>query len=227
VLAALPARHFWKLGELEREFLDIASGPAGVADLLLHAPDRAYAVPEIHALLGESGLALREFEPPLIYRPEHYPLSEGVRRRLRGLDAGTRQAVAELLNGRIATHKFYAMRAGVTPDVPSMDTAATKIRPVVYDPPLAAYFAQLADKPQPFHLASPFDFSIDLELTRADVALLRAFDGRRRLDEILGDAARSLRAVGEAVITERLTERWKGLYIPLSACGYAGYHWAV
>jgi hypothetical protein len=135
--------------------------------------------------------------------------------------------VAELLNGRIATHKFYAMRAGVTPDLPSMETATTRIRPVVYEPALATYFAQLADGPQPFQLESPFGFSIDLELTRADAALLRAFDSRRRLDEILGDTARSLRAGGVAVTTERLMERWKALYIPLSACGYAGYHWAA
>jgi 2-polyprenyl-3-methyl-5-hydroxy-6-metoxy-1,4-benzoquinol methylase len=226
VLATLPARHFWKLGGLEHEFLDIAAGPAGIVDLLLHARDRAYTMPEIHAFLGEQGLALRELEPPLLYRPEHYPLADGVRRRLRGLDVRARHAVAELLNGRMTTHKFYAMRASVTPNVPSLETAPSRLRPVVYEPALAGYFAGLADTDQPFHLESPFGFSIDLELTRADAALLRAIDGRRRLDEVFGAAARALRAGGLAVSTERLMERWKTVYMPLSACGYAGCHWA-
>lgn len=227
VLGALSPQHFFKLGRLEQEFLDIAAGPSGVVDLLLHARDRAYTVPDVHTLLEGCGLRLLEFDLPVLYRPESYPLSDDLRARVRGLDERERQAIAELLNGRLAMHKFYATRAGVPREAPGAGAAPESIRPIVYDPLLAGYLASLPAGPQPFLLESPWGFSIDLTLTAADVELLRGIDGHARLDEILARAARALRDSGIPTGRQTLLDRWNTLYAALAVCGYVGHHWAT
>jgi SAM-dependent methyltransferase len=88
---------------------------AGLVDLLLHARDRAYLVPELRALVEGAGLGLAGLVEPWRYDPASYLADPALDARFAGLDRWQRAAAAELLAGNIKTHIAYlvpAARAG-------------------------------------------------------------------------------------------------------------------
>jgi SAM-dependent methyltransferase len=227
VLAVLPEQHFFKVGRLAEQLLDLAVyGPAGIVDLLLHACDRAYSIPEVRALLAGASLELLGFHRPVLYRPESYPLTDELRRRVARLAPAEREAVAELLNGRMIKHELYAVRAGVEPLAPPATAAADTVRPRIWEPALAAWFRNLRPVAQPFHLQSTEGFTITLELSPGECALLAAVDGRRSLADVFAHAAAALAVAGEPVASEPLEAAWRRVATDLQTAGYLGYAWA-
>jgi SAM-dependent methyltransferase len=227
VVQVLSPDHFFKLGKLEDRLSDVRTyGAAGLVDLLLHAQDRAYTVDGIHALLESCGARLLEFQRPLFYRPETYTLTAAMLARVVGLPERDRQAVAELLNGRILKHGFYAVKGSWTPDTPRAMDDPHDIRPLCYEPALADWLQRLEPAPQPFRLASSEGFQISRDLTAADCALLSAVDGHRTLAGVYERAAAVLGAAGIAVAADELAGAWWGLSEDLGLAGYLGYGWA-
>jgi SAM-dependent methyltransferase len=90
---------------------DHLGSDAGLYDLLLHSRDRAYRVPEVHALLAGAGLRPVAFIEPLRYEPATYLADPALRRRAAALDAPARAALAENLCGTMKSHVFYAVKA--------------------------------------------------------------------------------------------------------------------
>jgi len=225
-LQAVAPRHFFKATKLDRELNDVnVYGASGIVDLLLHARDRAYTVDELHALLDAADLRLLSFVRPVLYRPESYALSATLRERVAHLDERERQAIAELLYGRLATHEFFAARTSFAPDVASRAADPLRIRPVVYEPTLQAYFAQLAVAAQPFHLESTEGFTVTLPLAPLDCALLRAVDGTRSLRAVMDEAAGALRRADSPASTSVLEGAWQRLADALEPPGFLGYAW--
>jgi len=89
----------------------IAGGDAGLYDLLLHARDRAYRVPELHALVESAGLAVVTMIEPWRYNPARYLTDPALLKRLETLGPLERAAFAELLTGNIKSHIAYLVRA--------------------------------------------------------------------------------------------------------------------
>ena len=87
-------------------------GDAGLVDLLLHARDQAYTVPEVAALTHAAGLAVTGFVEPLRYDPASYVEDPDIRARLRALPWLDQCAAAENLAGNLRTHVFYAVPEG-------------------------------------------------------------------------------------------------------------------
>jgi SAM-dependent methyltransferase len=227
VLAALPEQHLFKAGRLEDQLLDLRTyGAAGVVDLLLHACDRAYTVSEVHALVRSASLDLLAFHRPVLYQPERYALTEGVRRRVARLGPVERQAVAELLHGRMIKHEVYAARSGGRPPLPSAASPAAAVTPRIYESALAAWLQRLQPVAQPFHLASTEGFTLTLELSATDCALLAAVDGRRPLAAVFDHAAAAVAATGTPTSRHALAAAWHRLATELEAVGYLGYAWA-
>jgi SAM-dependent methyltransferase len=90
---------------------DHLNNDAGLYDLLLHAQDRAYRVPEIYALLAGAGLRLVTFIEPMRYAPETWLTDPALKRRAAALDGPARAALAEELQGSLKQHAFYAVHA--------------------------------------------------------------------------------------------------------------------
>jgi SAM-dependent methyltransferase len=88
------------------------AGDAGLHDLLLHARDRAYRVPELMRLLGEAGLEPTGLIEPWRYEPASYLADGRLLDRFAGLDPWQRAAAAELIAGNLKTHIVYAVRKG-------------------------------------------------------------------------------------------------------------------
>ena len=96
----------------------LQGGDAGLYDLLLHARDRAYAVPETFALARAAGLEIIAFVEPARYDPAAW-LGAGLGARAAALSWPERCALAELVAGNIKRHVFYAAPAGAAPRPPA------------------------------------------------------------------------------------------------------------
>ncbi|MGE0718867.1 MAG: methyltransferase, partial [Alphaproteobacteria bacterium] len=107
LVAALPETNLLRRNPLLGDHL---ASDAGIFDLLLHARDRAYRVPDVLALLARAGLRLVTFIEPLRYEPETWTSDPVLRRRLAGLPAADRAAAAELLASVHKVHIAYAVR---------------------------------------------------------------------------------------------------------------------
>lgn len=99
VVDSLPEGHPFKCNP---NLNDHKSGDAGFYDLLLHSTDRAYDVRSLCDTLSRTGWSFAGFTLPILYdlaRLTEVP---------EGMDAVTRMAIAEKLNGTIRTHTGYA-----------------------------------------------------------------------------------------------------------------------
>ena len=109
LLAELPTTNWLSLnpavGDWRRD-------EAGLFDLLLHARDRAYRVPEIVDLAARAGLEVVAFVDPWRYDPDSYLADPKLKARLTSLSKLERAAFAELLAGNIKSHNCYVVAAG-------------------------------------------------------------------------------------------------------------------
>ena len=87
----------------------------GVVDLLLHAQDRSYTVPQLFELLDDADLRLERFYDPPVYEPRNYAQHPDVVRAVSTLAERERATIAELLHGRMAKHIFFATHTSYTP----------------------------------------------------------------------------------------------------------------
>ena len=107
LLEALPRTNWFR----RNPFLgDHKRSDAELVDLLLHARDRAYSVPELLALLGGAGLEVVRFLEPLRYEPLSYVKDPKLADWLAPLTSQERAAVAEVLAGNMKTHVVYVAR---------------------------------------------------------------------------------------------------------------------
>jgi len=175
---ALPPTNWLKRNPFVRDHLD--GGDAGFYDLLLHARDRAYTVPEFYKLVRTSGLDVVSFIEPIFYRPETYLKDPALRARLAALAPEAGAAMAEQAAGFMTKHIAYlapAARAGSAAARPS-DPALTPVLRDGNGPALAdaARAGRLSVRHMGLELAPP--------TPKLAPAILRRVDGRASLGEI-------------------------------------------
>ncbi|MCC7421170.1 MAG: class I SAM-dependent methyltransferase [Planctomycetaceae bacterium] len=105
-----------------------------VYDLFLHSQDRAYTIPQLHEYLATSGMRLQEFSVDYrtLYNPLLFATDPALRESLQALPREKQQAAAELMNGAIIKHAFWA--------TPSADTGIDR-----RDPDNIPFFGRFAN----------------------------------------------------------------------------------
>ncbi len=189
-----------------RGFADhITGGDAGLADLLLNPRDRAYTVPEFHALLATQGLAVAAWMEPMRYDPDIYLPDPRLRGRTARLDPVARAALAEALCGNIGTHVVYAHRASEARTMPDpTDPASVPVAREMPGEEIAR--AILPDGT----LSFLFDgLRVPLALPPQAAAILRLVDGVRSVGEI--GAALSERGIAPAAFARAWRETFSRL----------------
>jgi SAM-dependent methyltransferase len=178
LLHALPPTNWLKLNPF---IGDHHRSEAELFDLLLHARDRAYSVPEVVELVENAGLRLVTFIEPARYDPATYLKDPSLLKRLQGLDHRARAAFAENLTGNIKKHVFYVVRA-----TNAADTVARA------DSPASVPVTREVDGPTLARAVAPdFTMRFDLDglplrvpMPRLASAILSHVDGRASLGEI-------------------------------------------
>lgn len=210
-LNGLSAEHWASLGRSSFSGEVKAHGDAGLFDLFLHSQDRAYSVPELYEWLGEADLELLRFDMPILYEPTaNLP---GV--DVDSLDVPERQAVAELLHGRIKKHTFFATASGsAVPAGPAWDDESAIPDWLVHDP--SWLLEQVERRPRIEVFYEGVEFHCALDGFRRD--FLRLIDGRRSLGEIIT----ALEARHGKHSHDELMGRWQSLYQALGVFSIAG-----
>ncbi len=180
-LDALPESHPFKRNEIVSDHRKL--GRAGIVDLLLHARDRAYFVPELVELVAGAGLAITGFIQPVRYQPERYVADPALQARLAALAPEDAWAAAELLAGNIKKHVCYVVepsRHGSAVALPDSPDAVPLLNIHTHD--RAAFVRRLGTGGA---IVLNYDGSkLRYPLPPETSALIAAIDGQRTLAEI-------------------------------------------
>ena len=180
-------------------------GDAGLYDLLLNPRDRAFTVPDLHALLTEAGLQVACWVEPIRYDPAPLLPDPRLRARLDGLDSVQRAALAEALAGNMAVHTVYCTRAA--DPVHRSDPFAPDAVPVCRD----VSGEDLARGIQPDGtLAVRLDgLRVPVPLPALAEPILNLVDGRRSVAAI--EATLVARGIAEAAVRRAWRETFPAL----------------
>jgi len=115
ILANLPTSN-WLHASPPGILSEMQTNDARIYDLLLHSQDRAYSIPELYAFTNKAGLGILDFFSDNInagnnlYNPACYIKDPALEAKVGLLPLQEQQALAELLNGKIYKHTFYAAK---------------------------------------------------------------------------------------------------------------------
>jgi SAM-dependent methyltransferase len=212
VLAQLRPEHWATFGQASWQAELDLNGDAALHELLLRPTDRAYSVPDLHAWVAEADLRLLRFDVPVLYEPQLYNAQVDYKH----LSPVQRQAAAELLNGRLARHSFFAVRSGAAMPQPPAWNDPGGIPTWLNHDPEGRLADALANKPT---LEVTYEsLSFEQRLDPLPRALLRAIDGKRPLRVLLDQVAATFPDVERAEVI--LT--WQQLHRAASAFNLLG-----
>lgn len=184
------------------------AGDAGLYDLLLHARDRAYTVPQLAELVSSAGLGITAFIEPARYDPATYVRDPRLMAAMQPLSPVERAAAAEVLAGNLRKHVVYITAAQRAADCTASPDDTSLIPTIRRHPPDALAKALGAG-----HL------SVDLEGYPARFpakprapAVVRRINGKISIAEILA----SLRAADPALTLEAAAKIFAETYAPLN-----------
>ena len=185
ILSRLPANNLMMRGRDRAATLKIFfDDEPNLVDALLHEQDRPYSVAECYAFVRQAGLELIEFTNyqsnggvcRLEYDPALYLDGLPVMERIRKLSPERQKTIAEIINGSMGLHSFYAAR--------SADRVAD-----VNDPDMVPFFLTThaqdacrklaATGPGGVSIALRFDVKTRVQLSAATRKLLTLIDGKR------------------------------------------------
>lgn len=171
IVDALPSGHPFKTNP---NLSDHRASDAGFYDLLLHGQDRAYDVPDLLQVLGDTGWKLASFCTPALYDLGR------ITPRPAGMDDAAAMAIAEKLTGTIRLHVGYAVPAEDTrkPAKGSNRNLVPHLRGVSAQG-LARAVAQ--GKPLP---TSADGVTARLTLPKAAAPLIAGINGKRSLAQL-------------------------------------------
>ena len=209
LLDRLPATNWLRRNPFVADHL--TQGDAGLYDLLLHARDRAYRVPEIARLAAAVGLRIVTFIEPAFYDPASYLDDPDLLARLSRLPPIERCAFAELFAGNLRKHVFYAVKDDnpVTMPDPGEPSAVPVLRGLD-----GMAFAK-GFRPGAALTATIDGLSFRRPLPPLTGRILGCVDGRRALRDIHGD----LGPAGASVSWETFSADFAALFSALNGLG--------
>lgn len=193
VLGRLPANNVLIRGRDRAATLGFLSDDEpNLVDALLHAQDRAYSAAEVHDFLAGAGLSLIEFTSyqgtggvcRLEYDPGLYLEGLPVLDRVRRLPRPAQETIAEIINGSIGLHAFWAARRqGTVADI--SDPAMVPIFVTTHAADACRRIVRAGATGTTITLR--FDLRLPLRLHAATLAFLELIDGRRDMADLTGE----------------------------------------
>ena len=198
-LRGLSPAHPLLRGRSRQQVERLIGNEANLADTFLHPQDRAYTVPELHAMLAGAGLSALNFTNfgrtvRLEYAPEIYVADAALKRELAARPLHERQAIAELLHGHMFVHTVYAARAGRAP----ANFGDPDMVPFFLTAP-GAQAAQRLRRERTLEVTFSSGVTFAIEPSAATLACLARVDGVRPLRQLWQAAAAELGEDAQAV----------------------------
>ncbi|HXJ23818.1 MAG TPA: class I SAM-dependent methyltransferase, partial [Polyangia bacterium] len=191
VLESLPPYHWVNVAKSAGLPHGDLSSDAAVFDTFLHPRDRAYTITQVHELLDRSGLELAgepgSYYEQLHYLPETFVRDPALRERLAHYPLRRRQAIAEIMSGRLSMHEFYAVRAGEGGRGAQVtDTTLVPWEGMDVGVPLAQIADYAERQANDFTVRLPDSPGKPLRIpkTRLTPSFLRLIDGQRSIAEL-------------------------------------------
>lgn len=217
VLKNLPASHPFK--QIEQSLNDaVHYGDNGIYDLFLHTNDVAYTVPQVYEFVATSGLKLTHFTflndvlGNNTYKMESYLLGD-LPDVMQKLSTPEKQAAAELMNGRILRHAFYA--SNVQNPLPSIDDLdnvpffCMQIKRAAY----GDIYNILSQLPQGQNARmNMFGKEINFIVSKNALAFFKYLDGKRTLREIFDNVKSDYRSGNKKPTNEELLVEFEQLF---------------
>lgn len=200
VLNQLPPTNWLRRNGVIRDHLD--GGDAGLFDLLLHARDRAYTVPDWFAFIARAGLRLADWVEPARYRLATYLTDPAVLKQAEGLSVEAEAALAEQVAGNLARHAGYLVRADnpVTPPLPGDPDASPAYKDVDPQRLLAAI-----DRSGRLTVGQE-GLDLTLPLPTLAPALLPRIDGQKPWRDLLAEVKALRPDLSDATLARAATE---------------------
>ena len=202
LLAALPRTNWLKRNPFLQDHQD--GSDAGLYDLLLHARDRAYTVPQLAEFAASANLAIVSFIEPARYDPATYIKDPRLLAPLLALNPIAQAAAAEALSGNLRKHVAYLAPTTARQDRTASPTDQSLIPKLAKHPPEALAKALRAGS-----------LSVDLEGYAAKfpappraTAIVQRIDGQRSIATILDE----LRAADPNLSPEKAAEAFDAIY---------------
>lgn len=216
-LAQLPLHHGFR--QFVETVVDVKQwGDSGLYDLLLHSHDVAYTVPQVYDFLGTAGLVPTHWmmaggKGNDLYRAEGHIADAQLLAQVQQLPLADQQAVAELMDGSIARHEFYAARHGVA--LPKVDDLEMVPHVDVMQP--AALLHELGDALQSLTVGQNMQVQLPgFVLVIANTAhaglLLRFIDGNTTLKSVFQKVRGALPAGRPVPSDAELMQEFMGLF---------------
>lgn len=182
---------------------------SGIYDLFLHSTDRAYTVPEIYDWVEGSGLTLVDLFSPSMdnryYAPEHYSASPLLRSIFAAKPLREQRTIAELMNGNMSKHYFYAAKepkhAARFADDMVIDYGATQHLCMDFLTPLLQLLERTAPGERVQISVMPMEGAPPLLLTKTRFVgtLLPMIDGKRSIGAMIASVSAGSGAAPETV----------------------------
>jgi SAM-dependent methyltransferase len=205
LVGQLPATNWLLRNTAIRDYRE--GGDAGVADLLLHARDRAFGADELFALADGAGLRLVTLIEPARYDPASYLSDPMLKARCAELDPPARAAVAERLCGNIKSHICYLTRVGNPVAPPEPD--APDIVPVLHG--IDGESLARAIGTRAVVVAEVEGLELRFAVPRTAAAIVRWIDGKRSLAEIETEIAGVMPGLREKAFFHDFVELYRVL----------------
>lgn len=219
VLRSLPAQHWFNAGQRFLGAYNDMDNDAGTFDLFLHTQDRSFTILEAHDWLERCGMRMAS-EPGTHYRQMQYLpetfLKEGpMLDRIRRYPLKQQQAIGEALSGEIFKHEFYAVHGQAAGSVARLtDEGMVPWSGIGHMLP----FDRLADVAEKHNDAFTITLDQIPEKPRFVVAkgafvasLLRAIDGTRTVERIVGIVAEKHPGASREAILEDFERLFVGM----------------
>lgn len=225
ILSHLPMSN-WLYNSPQSILAEIAAGDIAIYDLLLHTQDRAYSIPELYAFLDRANLQIvRLFSDEhvygdMLYHPDPYIKNMELRKQVQSLPLREQQAIAELLNGKIMKHTFYAAKQVIAPPSPEDLDMIVLFGFDIYSEQKNMLELIAQDNPiVEFHQTST-GVKIHLPKSPHLAAIIARIDGKRSLREIYRDIMNNPN-------TNKLKPNFQSLSVEFSALYslFNAYNW--
>jgi len=185
-----------RCGHLDRDVAGLVNTDQEIVDTFLHASERCYTIPLLLELVRDAGLRILRFHPAYLWDPAHWLPDPELRRRAAQLAPEQRWHLADLLIPHHVLYQFFACRDDYHPEAVKRSD-----RDILEAVPRFVPFVELetvtsGDGGGGFGDAGGGRLAFrdgmkqlaDIPLDGAQLRLVRACDGRKRVADAAGES---------------------------------------